>query len=324
MKSEIKRPKIDVKMVWRAMLEQFAEEKLVSQKGVLNRIGYGSEATIAKFMKEIRADGKNVKAAIFSPELPQELVVVFERLWNSALDEADRKYQESRDSAQEIADNAMLKLGVNQEELEKEREYRLDLEKEIVSEGHKVELIESKNVSLSERLHEKEVELLSCKKKLQSEVEKLPLEIEKLVLKHKGEVQELTRRNSEVELRQKLQIAELETKSKSETEQVIFERQRSEAETARLYQEIDSLKLQAKEERILAGESQKRIEAELNLSHAREDNYATKAGKFEDSLKRKEYECRELSQKVSVHEASLSKLNKELASAIRMLEDKRD
>jgi uncharacterized protein YeeX (DUF496 family) len=68
-----------------------------------------------------------------------------------------------------------------------------------------------------------------------------------------------------------LQVAKVENEKIEVAKQIDFERSRSTDETARLYREIDLIKTQWKEEKLALAAVSRRLESELDISHARED-----------------------------------------------------
>lgn len=260
---------------------QFRRELKATQKGVLEILGGGSEATVAKYLKQIKDELPEREIALFSPDIPIELVPVLESIYHRALEASELALSSERVVASKVAEEALASLDLVKAKLAEEVENRQGIDIRLITQGHQVEALEKSYTEAKEVLVNAQVEF-----ERQKELATLGRLRQKS--EHSAALLELQTEKNQIISDLKVQVATLEAKYSAEKKQVIFERERSEAETARLYQEIDSLKEQHKSDKISADDSAKRLEAELHLAHAREDKHALNSSNLDKALKERE------------------------------------
>lgn len=260
---------------------QFRRELKATQKGVLEILGGGSEATVAKYLKQIKEELPEREIALFSPDLPIELVPVLESIYHRALEASEQALSSERIVANKVAEEALTSLELVKIKLAEEVENRQGIDVRLITQGHQLE-------ALGNSYSEAKDALVNAQVEFERQKELATLGRLRQKSEHSAALLELQTEKNQSISDLKVQVATLEAKYSAENKQVVFERERSDAETARLYQEIDSLKEQQKSDKISADDSARRLEAELHLAHAREDKHALNSSNLDKALKERE------------------------------------
>lgn len=257
--------------VLRAALSQFKEEFKVTQKGVLARIGSGSEQTVAKYINLIKADLSSQEIAVFSPELPRELIPVLEGIYHKSMEYAVASLSEERAMVHEENKSALMKastLKIRVEALVTEC-HEKDLEIITIRNENEKLKIELGKLRKQCQIYDQQVTDLEGAIKRESERNVLARSL--LRAEHKEVITNLRNDFNDRISSYKIDIAKVSNEKQEMAKQIDFERSRSEDETARLFREIDALKTSFKDEKMGYIDVCKRLESELDISHARED-----------------------------------------------------
>lgn len=284
--------KVTKARVERAVMIQFRKELKATQKGVLEILGGGSEATVAKYLKQIKDELPEREIALFSPDIPLELVPVLESIYHRALEASELALESERVRVNLVADEAMKLVESLRADLEVETKGKLDLEVRLIAQANKIEHLEQVSMNAVDALAKAQAEFDKSK-------ELATLGRLKQKGEHAAELLEFQTNSNETISQLAVKVATMEAKYLAEKEQTIYERKRSDAETSRLFMQIDDLKIQNSKDKESSAASTKRLDAELHLSHAREDRLVLKLGALEEDIQLKQSMIEALDRKLA-------------------------
>lgn len=284
--------------VWRAALSQFKKELKVTQKGVLKIMGSGSEQTIAKYLNLIKAELSNQEIAVFSPELPPELIPVLENIYHTSMEYAVASLNQERDLMNEEAQKAINISEKLKSQLEIQAQAAHEKDIELINAANKTELLRARVCELESIIKTKEEEVINISNDRDRVVERGVLARANMKAECMEDIASLKSNFTDRIGSLNTQLATLSNEKKEAVKQIDFERSRSEEETARLYREIDSIKMQCKEEKESLVGMAKRIESELDISHAREDRERSKVGSLNAKIERLEADKKNLEERL--------------------------
>lgn len=270
----------------RAAMSQLNSELNITQKGILRIIGHGSEQTIAKYLKEIKDELGDREITPFSPEIPKDLISSFEKIYHKALEYSENQFSEGRLLSKKIEEDSLRRVADLEVEISELKERANDAEMDFVKEAHRVEIAGQRIEGLAIEKERLEANIKDMQMQIEAQARAFSSEKSDLVNNHKSYMLDKQQEFSIQygELREK--IALISAEKEAESKQIAYERERSDAETARLMREIDNLKIQNQKDQDRADNVQKRISAELTISHAREDKLAVKVGGLEELVDR--------------------------------------
>lgn len=265
-----KRPVITRERVKLAALRQFKEEFNVTQKGILNRIGYGSEKTINDFLKEIRLEETGRDMPVFSPEMPEEFIQASEAMWQLALKNAEGTFKDEREKSRGIENDALSKVIGLEQDLVEANDQRQKLELQVLEYANKAQASDDRCTDLKESLEESKQDAIALQLKNESQAKEHSESMNALRESHRVQQRELEQSTSEKISQLTGDLREASAKLEAAEEKVVFERERSEQETGRLMTELDGQKRLRESDKETFDKAQTRLEAELEGSHKRE------------------------------------------------------
>jgi hypothetical protein len=257
--------------VYRAVVCQFKEELKVTQKGVIKRLGGGSEQTIAKYIGIIKAEISEKEIALFSPSLPPELIPILEGIYNKSMEFAVLALDDERQGHNLKTQKAIDEKNAAKSSLEAEVEFSRSRDIELIESKNANETLKNDNLRIQKIYEEQAALLIVTTNKMDGLIEKGKLDKLTLANEYKEALFETKQDYREQVNTYILQVAKVENEKIEVAKQIDFERSRSTDETARLYREIDLIKTQWKEEKLALAAVSRRLESELDISHARED-----------------------------------------------------
>lgn len=270
--------------VRRAALRQFKSEFKVTQRGVLGIIGSGSEQTIAKYLGQIKEELKEKELAVFSPDMPPELIPVLEGIYHTSLGYAVSALDEERSEFKALADEAIRDRDAMLRKFEEEEKAGHSKDLEMIKLRNQVQNLSDKLVDNKAALLQAQNDIARGEAELEKTITLNATSRLKLKAVHTGLVSEIKDEHGKQLAKVEVGLAKTEVEKNELAAQVSFERQRSEEETARLYRDIDALKQQHIEERSQIGGVVKKLESELTLHHARENRDLGVRAKLENKI----------------------------------------
>jgi hypothetical protein len=280
------RSKVTKAGVKRAMLALIHRKWSYNQKEVREYLGGGSEATIAKYITEIKLDSVNDQKppAIYSPDIPQELAEIFERVYHVAQNVAEQSFEENNAAANMVEFNAREEVRVLTEKLTSAVDERREYEVRVIRSGHEVELKQAalqseleRNESLQEEISKKESIVQSLKEAGLTEIRNLrsKCEEDRRVASERSFL-EMSKLSTGIKL--------LQSQLSDSKERLDLENDRFDKETAALYRQIDESRQQNKKDKADAKSAFDRTCQELDISHAREEKLAIKSGQLQKEV----------------------------------------